>query len=91
LSSWVVAKDMALVYRPISEMGESTLDDEVKRTNHKVISVQLHENAKKRILRMLKEEIMMEKKLYCSRTTRKKTYVRNLQARYRDMKDKDGN
>ncbi len=42
-------------------MGESTLDDEVKRTNHKVISVQLHENAKERILRMLKEEIMMEK------------------------------
>jgi hypothetical protein len=72
LSSWVVAKDMALVYRPTSEMGESTLDDEVKRTNHKVISVQLHENAKERILRMLKEEIMMEKNFIAQELQEKK-------------------
>ncbi len=71
-------------------MGESTLDDEVKRTNHKVISVQLHENAKERILRMLKEEIMMEKNFIAQELQEKKR-VRNLQARSRDMKDKDGN
>jgi len=70
---------MALVYRPTSEMGESTLDDEVKRTNHKVISVQLHENAKERILRMLKEEIMMEKNFIAQE---KKKCLRNFQARY---------
>jgi hypothetical protein len=78
------------MYRPTSEMGESTLDDEVKRTNHKVISVQLHENAKERILRMLKEEIMMEKNFIAQELQEKKR-VRNLQARSRDMKDKDGN
>lgn len=79
MSSSVVVKDMALVYRPTSEMGESTLDDEVKRTNHKVISVQLHENAKERILRMLKEEIMMEKNFIAQG---KKKCLRNFQARY---------
>ncbi len=82
---------MALVYRPTSEMGESTLDDEVKRTNHKVNSVQPHENAKRKDLEDVEGRNNDKEKLYCSRTARKKPCVRNLQARYQDMKEKDGN
>ncbi len=70
-------------------MGESTLDDEVQRTTHKVISVASWE-CKRKDLEDVEGRNNDGEKLYCSRTARKKTCVRNLQARYRDMKDKDG-
>jgi hypothetical protein len=87
---WVVAKDMALVYQLTSEMGESTPSDEIKRMNHKVNFVEIHENAKRKYLEDVEGRNNGGGKLYCSRIARKKTCVRNLQARYRDMKDKDG-
>jgi hypothetical protein len=68
----VVAKDMALVYRLTSEMGESTPNDEVKRTNHKVNFVELHENAKRKDLEDVEGRYNGGGKLYCSRTPRKK-------------------